>query len=172
MDRDLQKLKAIAMKTQTPEVRRIQAKVATDGFEGEKFFKRWLKYQSSTKKFIDGLDAIETNCFVMCLKAYFSLRQLNREFFLEYAELPFTQELSEQSYLQFAKMTQKQHDIWDEEQFDKLYEYLLIQKAKLDGKYKEGPEHYNTNGAYLARIHEAYERIFKQQLIRGKMIDP
>lgn len=171
MDRDLQKLKAIAMKTQTPEVRRIQAEVATNGFHGEKFYKRWLKNQSSTKKFIDGLDAIETNHFVLCQKAYYSLRQLNREFFLQYAELPFTQELSEQSYLQFAKMTQKQQDIWNEEKFDELYEYLLIQKAKLDGKYKEGPEHYNTNGAYLARIHEVYECIFKQQLTRGNMIE-
>ena len=172
MDRDLEKIKAFADKIQDPEVHRAQTKVATDGFEGEKFFKRWLKYQSSTKQFIDGLDAIGTNCFVMCLKAYHCLRQLNKELFLGYEELPFTQGLTENTYLEFAEMVKKQDDVWDEEQFDKLYEYLLIHKAKLDGKFKEGRQHFAANGAHLARIHEAYERIFKQLLIRGKMIDP
>lgn len=172
MDRDLAKLKAFEDRNADPEVKRAQTKVATDGFEGEKFFKRWLKYQSSTERFIDGLDAIGTNCFVMCLKAYHCLRELNKQLFLQYEELPFTKGLTEQSYLEFADMIKKQDDVWDEEQFDKLYEYLLIHKGKLDGKFKEGPQHFQANGAYLARIHEAYERIFKQQLIRGKMIDP
>jgi len=172
MDRDLQKIKAFAGKTQDPEVAKVQTKIATDGFEGEKFFKYWLRYQSRTKKFIDDSDELKTNHLVLCLKAYHCLRGLNKQLFLQYDELPFTEGLTEQSYLEFAKMIKKQDDVWDEKEFDKLYEYLLIHKGKLLGGLKEGVEHHEANKAYIVRIHEIFERIFKLQLIRGKMIDP
>jgi hypothetical protein len=145
----------------------IQEEIASDGFEGLELFKSFCAHPECVKRYISRKTSRELSHLIFCNMSFRFMHEANKEIFMQYEEMPYTQGLPENTYLEFANMIKRTEDLFDVGAWESLQIELYLQKGITDGRLRPDSQFHEANNDYINRLAETCKTLFQQKVARG-----